>query len=92
VVASHCVPDFQVCHVETVASENASDVGMIVDRQHHFTLAGAHRLRQKLVLLKPKLYTVSLNLPVRRVGIEKSVLPVVAGKALGPREILNKST
>ena len=81
------VLDIQSHHVKTV--KHPPNVRMIVDGQHHFSLAGTHDFGHLFVLFKAELDAITLGLPVRRVQVEEAVGAVVALHAVLPRQIFD---
>ncbi len=64
-------------------------VWVIVDGQDHLPRYGAHRLSECVVLLKGEVNPIPFSLPVRRVGKEEGLRPVILFHAALPVEMLD---
>lgn len=84
------VTDIQKLKVKTF--EDAPDVRMIVDADHHPTLAAAHEVGHELVVLEWKIHPIACGLPVRRVHVEERMRSIVALSTVEPGQVLHVST
>lgn len=79
-------------HLEMKTFKDTADIGMIIDADHHLSLATPHEVSNALVVLKGKVHTVACCLPVRRIHIVKCVGTVVAFGAVQPGQVFNVGT
>jgi len=81
------VADIQTLEVEPL--KRSADVWMIVDADHHPTLAPAHEVGHALVLLDGEVDAIAGSLPIRRVHVEERVCSIIALGAGEPGQTLD---
>lgn len=71
------------------AVKGSPDIRVVVDTDHHPTLAPAHEVGHTLVLLERKIHAIASGLPIRRVHVEKCVRSIIALGAIEPGQVLD---
>lgn len=71
------------------AIEDAPDVRVIVDADHHLALTPAHEVGHALILLEKEIHAIAGGLPVRRVHVEERVRSIIAFGASEPGQVLD---
>ena len=84
----HAVLNPQLVHRQTV--EDAADIRVIVDADHHLAAAAPHDRSHRLVLVQLERDAVAFYLPIGRIKVKERVGPVVALDALLPVQVLDR--
>ena len=81
------VADIQTLEVET--RKHSTDVWMVIDADHHPTLAAPHEVGHALVFLEREIKPITSGQSVRRIHVEERVRSIVALGAGEPGQVLD---